>query len=143
MHLNYFVALVAFGAFLLVLTVGFIVTQAIDLAALMMGAKLQAQNVAILTYASITVAWSLLVAGLWVRYRGLSPPLVILQRISKLTLLGHVSILAGHVLALCAFFIKDFGFLLLLPLIAIFVLYFVGVLSLEVSRARRRARNGA
>lgn len=142
-HLNYFVALVAIGAFFLSLTVGFVVTQIVDLVALLVDAKYQAETVANLTYSSITVVWSLLVAGHWARHRGLSPPLMTLNRMPKLSLLGHASLLAGHALIISTLFIKDFGFLLLLPLIAVLALYLLGVLSLEVSRIQQRSSNGA
>jgi hypothetical protein len=126
-HLNYFIALVVVGAFFLLMGVSQFIFFLPESAKIGMNIL-------------ITIVWAIVLIGLWIRYKGLAPK-IIKPRRKSLSVLGHLSIIAGHVLIFCIVFIKAFAYMMILPVLGVLVFYGVGVLLIEISRGRAAVKS--
>jgi len=135
-HLSYFVALVAAGSVVLALALGSFVMIPAQLLAFAFGVPPDSETVKVVVNSSIALIWLLVLIGYWIRDKGLSPRLVKTGHGSKLAR-GHLCLIAGHVLVLCIYFVKAFGFLMILPVLGVLFFYGAGIALIEIARDRR------
>jgi len=135
--LNYFLALVPAGSFVLLMVLGSFITIPFELATAAIGGHLDGETAKALGYSIVALAWSLALIGWWIRHKSLSPQLIKPGHGFKLGL-GHVLLVAGHSLLLCVIFIKDLSFLLLLPVLGVLLFYATGIVLIELARDRRQ-----
>jgi len=107
-----------------------------QLVAFALGVPPDSETVKVVVNATIALIWSLVLIGYWIRDKGLSPRLVKAGHGSKLAW-GHLCLIAGHVLVLCIFLVKAFGFFMILPVLGVLLFYGTGIALIEVARDRR------
>ena len=140
-HLNYFLALVPAGSFALLGVLGSVLSLPIDLVAFALGVSPNSETAKLVGNFTVAILWSMVLAGFWIRHRGLSPKFV--KAGHAFTLLGgHLCLIAGHAIVLCMFLVKSFGDLMILPAVGVLFFYAAGIALIELSRDRLRSLRG-
>jgi hypothetical protein len=134
-HVSYFVALFVVGSFAALLGLEPLLALARDALASARGLPRDSEGVKIAVNLAVAGAWALVLIGVWIRNGGLSPRTV-KPGGERRRASGHLSLLVGHALVGCVFFVKAFAFLLILPVIGVLVFYTAGIALLESTRDR-------
>jgi len=138
-HLNYFLALVPAGSFALLMVLGSVLTLPFELVVYALGMRPSSETIKFVSYCTVAVLWSMVLVGLWVRNKGLSPIFIKPGRAFPL-LCGHLCLLAGHAIVLFILLAKDSGFFMILPVVGVLFFYAAGIVLIETSRDRQRAQ---
>ena len=133
-NISYFIALICVGDVVLLLGLTPVLTMLPDIA-VALGFVKEPEHAKVAFYLLVSVIWTGVLIWLWARHKSLVPT-AIKPGFRSRYVLGNSMVLLGHVTVLSIYFVETMKWLMILPVLIIFICYFAGVVLIEISRQR-------